>query len=99
MSMSSSSITWSIRPRIEALALADLCRTLMVKNCPSAMTEQRTEDQGDKQEKRRERALAGVFEREGIKHRNPRRDRDGSGIAGAPGLVGTGQHTEGAMPR
>src|SRR5437773_2216753 len=59
------------------------------------MTNQRTEDQRDEQEKRRERTLAGIFDRKDIKHRDPCGDRDWSGITGAPGLVGAGQHTEG----
>ena len=59
------------------------------------MTNERTEDQRDKQEKRRKRTLAGIFERKGAKHRNPCNNRNWSGITGAPGLVEPGQHGEG----
>src|SRR2546423_14200210 len=71
------------------------CRGVsLVTKCPNRMTKQRSEDQWDKEEKRRERTSAGVFEREDTKHHNPCSDRHWSGIAGPPRLVGAGQHTE-----
>src|SRR5207253_242842 len=69
-------------------------RSPLVTNCPDGMTEQRTEDQWDKQGKRREWTLTRKFEQEDIKHCNPCDDRDRGGIAGAPRLVEAGHQPE-----
>src|SRR2546427_12457797 len=64
------------------------------KKCPNRMTNERTEDQRDKQEKCRKRTLAGIFERKDAKHRSPGNDRNCTGRTGAPRLVPPGQHTQ-----